>query len=653
MKRLLSILAVLLAVTTVTAQQKTYFVSPDGNDAADGLSVATAWKSLEKVNSVEFQPGDKILFESGKTWYGQLYMKGSGSEGQPITISSYGGKCRPVINIGRAEGAGIRIHNQSWWTVENMEVTSGAAPELGIGRQGIVITASEAGKDFSHFIVRNCYIHDIWGQMGGNTEYVGYYSCGILVRVMRDRERQRQPGYTPPTMNDVLIEGNRIERFDKCGIISWGPRNNVVVRKNYMDNLGGDGLFVNGPYRGLIEFNEIRRSCMRSGYLDLPGGENWWPHTAACWIQNTEETIMQFNEVYDTGREPKNGDGFAYDFDFNCKRCIAQYNYSKNNNGFMLLMYNIFENVSRYNISENDRTHLIQMQGSLTKDKNVFYNNVFYVDYGTSDLDYFRGSPENSIDDIGALFYNNIFYATGQGRFRTVYTDGDPMVRNFDEVSKPNIPAGSIFLHNCFFGPWKNGLPDDPEALVADPKFVAPGTGGSGLNTLEGYHLRADSPCINTGMYVPLNGGRDFFGNPVNDGHPDFGAFEYLGSGVFADEAAEAQKDKDATDASTVAWTRWMFPAEIYVDSPEDVKIALREAIDSQVTGTVTYTNHKNSKPVTVSLDKLKDRSLIALDKLNADKETLLKSKISVKIQRGRFTEAWEIPFAERPARRR
>ena len=74
MKRLLSILAVLLAVTTVTAQQKTYFVSPDGNDAADGLSVATAWKSLEKVNSVEFQPGDKILFESGKTWYGQLYM---------------------------------------------------------------------------------------------------------------------------------------------------------------------------------------------------------------------------------------------------------------------------------------------------------------------------------------------------------------------------------------------------------------------------------------------------------------------------------------------------------------------------------------------------------------------------------------------------
>ena len=492
----------MLAATTVAAQHKTYFVSADGSDSASGLSVAEAWKTLDKVNSMTFQPGDKILLKSGDTWYGQLFLKGSGSEGSPIILSSYGGDARPVINIGSAEGAGVRIHNESWWEISNIEVTSYAAPELGIGRQGIVVTASEPGKVFNHFVVRDCYIHDIWGQMGGNTEYTGYYSCGILVRVMIPRELRRTPGFTPAQMNDVLIEGNRIERFDKCGIISWGPRNNVVVRRNYMDNLGGDGIFVNGPYRGLIEFNEIRRSCMRSGYLDLPGGDDWWPHTAACWIQNTEETIMQFNEVYDTGREPKNGDGFAYDFDFNCVRCVAQYNYSKNNHGFMLLMYDIFENVSRYNISENDRTHLIQMQGSLSKDRNIFYNNVFYVDYGTSDLDFFITGRQDGINDIGAFFVNNIFYATGQGRFRSVYTHGDPMVRTFDEVTKPTHPAGSLFLHNCYFGPWKNGLPDDPEALVADPQFLAPGTGGNGLCTLEGYTLKETSPCINTGKYV-------------------------------------------------------------------------------------------------------------------------------------------------------
>lgn len=62
----------------------------------------------------------------------------------------------------------------------------------------------------------------------------------------------------------------------------------------------------------------------------------------------------------------------------------------------MLLMYNIFENVTRYNISENDHTHLIQMQGSLEGDKSMIYNNVFYIDYGMADIDYFlTREPEN------------------------------------------------------------------------------------------------------------------------------------------------------------------------------------------------------------------------------------------------------------------
>lgn len=91
MNRFKLFIVFLLAATSVAAQQKTYFVSPTGNDAADGLSVFTAWKTLDKINSIEFLPGDKILLESGKIWYGQLKLKGSGTENQPILISSYGG----------------------------------------------------------------------------------------------------------------------------------------------------------------------------------------------------------------------------------------------------------------------------------------------------------------------------------------------------------------------------------------------------------------------------------------------------------------------------------------------------------------------------------------------------------------------------------
>jgi len=521
----------LSCVVALFAQDRTYYVTTSGDDSADGLSPAKAWKSLDRLNATVFQPGDKILLKAGEVWYGQLVLQGSGSEGKPITLSSWG-EGRPVINIGRSRGAGVLVADESWWTIENIEVTSGAAPELGVGRQGIVITGEESGKDFSHFVVRGCHVHDIWGQMGGDDEYSGYFSCGILVRVKFDWGR-REEGHAPATMNDVLIEGNRIERMDKCGIISWGPRDNVVVRGNYIDNLGGDGIFVNGPYEGLIECNEIHRACMRSGYLDLPGGEKWWPHTAACWIQNTEGTIMQYNAVYDTGREPKNGDGEAYDFDFGCKRCVLQYNYSRENNGFMLLMYEIRDNIVRYNISENDKTHLVQMQGSLDENT-VFYNNVFYVDHGTLDLDFFLGNGTEGLkapEEVGAKFVNNIFYATGQGRFRTVYTNRlDEVTFGFDEVSRPDLPSGAMFRSNCYYGPWKNGLPDDPEALLVDPCFVAPGTGGIGLETLGGYRLRAGSPCLDAGESIVDDGGMDFFGTALGDGRPDIGASEAGGT---------------------------------------------------------------------------------------------------------------------------
>ena len=646
MKRSLTIVFLLAAALSAAAQQKTYFVSPSGNDAASGLSIAQAWKSLDKVNATVFQPGDKILFEGGKTWYGQLDLKGSGTAEAPILLASYG-EGRPVINLGRAEGAGILLHNHGGWTICGFEVTSGAPAELGVTRQGINVRVDGNGLVLSDVTVRDCFIHDIWGQIGGVRER----SSAILVSCNGPRAaRGESVSFAQPSLSNVLVEGNRIERVDKTGIVTNSIREGLRVRRNYMDNLGGDGIIVSGSYRALIEYNEIHRSCLRTGYLDLPGDQNWWPHVAACWIIRCEETIMQFNEVYDTGREPKNGDGFAYDFDFYCKRCIAQYNF-----GFLLLMYDIFQNVARYNISENDKTHLVQMQGSLKDDGNVLYNNVFYVDHGTLDLDFFRGDyPESAkdIDKLGAHFYNNIFYATGQGRFRTAYSTGETMVRQFDEVSKPNLPAGSIFLHNCYFGPWKNGLPDDPEALVADPQFVAPGTGGFGLGTLGGYKLRPGSPAINTGMYVPNAGGRDFFGNALEDGHPDFGAFEAVGTGVFADTRSLAEQDRDAADASSVAWGKWSFPLGLPVDATDVVPVRLYQPLEDGVTGTVTWVNPKNGKSVVVDLSKAKDRGSFILP-VKSDRQTLLSSTVKVELRKGKFTESFEIPFAEKPATRR
>ena len=178
------------------------------------------------------------------------------------------------------------------------------------------------------------------------------------------------------------------------------------------------------------------------------------------------------------------------------------------------------------------------------------------------------------------------------------------------------------------------------------------GNGGFGLGTLGGYKLRPGSPAINTGMYVPNAGGRDFFGNALEDGHPDFGAFEAVGTGVFADTRSLAEQDRDAADASSVAWGKWSFPLGLPVDATDVVPVRLYQPLEDGVTGTVTWVNPKNGKPVVVDLAKAKDRGAFSLP-VKSDRQTLLSSTVKVELRKGKFTESFEIPFAEKPATRR
>lgn len=639
-KILFTIMFVLTIIISANSQSKNYFVSPLGDDNNSGLSVKAAWKTIERVNQNIFQPGDAILFKSGNTWNGQLHPQGSGVVGKPIIITSYGEETKPVINLGEAEGPAIQLVNQSWWEIRNIEVTSGAKPVLGIGRQGIVALVKGEGQHVQHIVISDCYIHDIWGQLGGNTQYSGYNSCAILVKIERGNPQTC-------SLNDVLIENNRIERFDKCGIIVSGGLNDIIVRKNVMDNLGGDGIFVSGCYKGLIEHNVAKRTCMRSGDLNLPGGKTWWPHTAAIWIARCNETVMQFNEVYDTGRQPGNGDGEAYDFDFDCKNCVLQYNYSKNNHGFLLIMYQTFGNVARYNISENDQSHLMQLQCDISEGNRI-YNNVFYVDYGTIDIDYFcgdDGSKEKS--KIGASLRNNIFYATGQGRFRSVYTQGNVLTRQYDDSVKLPLPlSGTLFYHNCYFGPWLKGLPDDPEKLVADPMFVAPGTGGIGLSTLSGYKLKAGSPCINTGVLMAMNSKLDFYGNPINDGAIDYGAYEQIGSGVFNDTLIEKELNRVESAKSRLAWAKRTFPQKIDLSLDNSkVTVSVTEPLEKSITGTLTWNvQNSNIRPATINLNKPEKNTFTFIVKPGSN--LILPSSLHVQLADEEFREEWDIPVS-------
>ncbi len=94
---LFAILAVLVMSSTSCAT--TYYVdATSGNDDNNGTSELASWKTITKVNSSMFNPGDQILFKRGRTWREQLTVPSSGTSGNPIIFGAYGYGANPVIN---------------------------------------------------------------------------------------------------------------------------------------------------------------------------------------------------------------------------------------------------------------------------------------------------------------------------------------------------------------------------------------------------------------------------------------------------------------------------------------------------------------------------------------------------------------------------
>ncbi len=75
----------------------TYYVSMTGNDANSGLSTSSPWRTLKKVNSTTFRPGDMILFKRSDRFYGSLIPTSSGTSTSLITYGAYGSGNKPLI----------------------------------------------------------------------------------------------------------------------------------------------------------------------------------------------------------------------------------------------------------------------------------------------------------------------------------------------------------------------------------------------------------------------------------------------------------------------------------------------------------------------------------------------------------------------------
>jgi len=505
----------MMVVNGGAAGATTYFVdSVGGDDNESGTRVASAWKTIDKVNSTTFQPGDRILLKCGGVWKGQLHPKGSGADGNPIVLDKYGQGSAPLI---AGEGApdapvsaALYLYNQEYWDIRNIEITNFAGD--GMTKFGVYVQAEDYGT-VDHIHMVNLVVHDVDGDLTLR------WNGGIFWEVTGRG--------TPTNFNDILVEGCHVYDVDRVGIssqsiyrertltknLNWLPSTNIVVRNNLVERCGGNAVVVRVAKGALIEHNVFANNSVK-----VDGNSNY-PF-------NSDDSVIQFNEAYGTKWEVGTVDGSGFDSDYGCKNTVIQYNYSHDNDrGFCLVCNNTdgiqFNDGStvRYNISQNDggvgqEGQTFRIVGNPTN--TVIYNNVVYIGPGrtTRPVWYKKwGTTDTGANGTwaqGVTYYNNIFYNLGTGDYVFGY-------------SKNNV-----FDYNIFYGTHPANEPDDPHKITDDPKFVAPGTGATGLDTVDGYKLEPDSPAIDSGTVVHGHAESDFWGNPVPyAGAVDRGAYEY------------------------------------------------------------------------------------------------------------------------------
>jgi len=511
-----------------------YFVSPTGNDEAQGTSTNTAWRTIGRVNRARFQPGDRVRFEAGSSFAGNLRLSSedAGTSNAPVVVDSFG-EGRATILAGPRSG--ITSENVGGVAIENL-ILVGAGPSsnsgYGIfcdntltngqrlaclrianveardfGKLGIYITGSNAG--FDHVLVTNCVMRN---NLRGGMEVAG-----------------RLP-WNSKVYAHANVRVTHCQAFDNTG------------DPDYLKNHSGSGIVLYQVDGGVMDFcaawnNGVK--CRSSG-----GG-------VGLWVCASRGVFIEHCESF--ANKTSGGDGGGFDIDGGCQGCVLQYNYSHDNDGPGLMVYTYpyasFADrgaVVRFNISENDSRKGRRYAGLWVRadGKNIadleIYNNTVVIGAWTDQAALIN---ERGVE---ARLRNNIFISTGATVPLRVESPGDQVRFENNLYWREGGPTGIVWGAQTYssLDDWRRRtgqelLGGKPTGLFADPVLSknrpnARPSGPLGLVcAATEFRPLPGSPALSGGLDLRSvfgidTGGRDFFGPLSRTGPFPLGAIGIL-----------------------------------------------------------------------------------------------------------------------------
>ena len=573
----------------------TYYVdSKGGNDSNDGTSESKAFKTLDKVNGLNLEPGDTVLLKKGSVFEDQALKftkEDSGTAEAPVKVSTYGEGKRPQINTnghGQWElnygnpldnqnhkwkgtvSSSILIEDAEYLEIEGLELTNDRESSTdtekdkkyndadAMDRTGVAGVAKDNGT-VDHIVLNDLYIHDVTGNV-----YNKHMTNGGIYFIVAKPTNEGETGIA--RYNDVQIRNCSLNKVNRWGIAvgytyQWGQfqtgelpdatmakygSSNVVIENNYLNHVGGDAITTMYLDRPLIQYNVSENAAEQINTkdysknqpsLDANGNPNGTQGVGAgrvaagIWPWKCKNAIFQYNECFKTlNAASGNGDGQPWDADYG-DGTNYQYNYSHGNTASTIMFCGPESVNNTFRYNISQNEDMGPLDPAGNSGNCQVYNNTFYIKEGLNTIWHRSHGNGGPVD-----MENNIFYFAGNTQAT---------------VNNWNPSGNKTFSNNLFYN--VSTYPNDANAVKVNAGtevLVNPGSGPDSVavdkaarkhenptekTVFDGYKLAENSPAINKGKVVVDRNGytidHDFFGHAIT-AVPEIGAAE---SDVVAD----------------------------------------------------------------------------------------------------------------------
>jgi|GEM_PF-867691 len=543
--------AVFFSLTSTSWAATTYYVANNGNDASNGTSINTPFKTIQKAMN-KVAAGDTVYVRGG-TYREEITVGRSGTKDNYITVSGYE-KEVPVIK-GSEIVTGWELHSgniwkKTGWARNSQQVFVDLQDDKGLQQIGMPSKhygsfeyPSPVGSGVSSMTPGSFrydaanYTLYVWLKDGSdpNTHTIEastarrlFFISGGYIHLKRLAFRHTassayiKQGAAVELGGYSIMENCDVQYTDFAGVTVGYLKTGAQVLNSNISNNGNSGINAPGSYDFRIAGNTINNNNYRNF--------NALWHAGGIKATTKAYGVVDHNEV-----AFNKGSGIWFDYANGGKAIVVKNNYVHDNGPKEAgIFMEVTKNADIHNnvLSNNERRG-IYISAS---DNMRVYNNTINATKGYAGVEV-NGMPRGGASLTNNSLYNNIisngtstydlFVAKSNG---TSIQNNSSDYNNFYRAGPVKLSTGSIYTT---LDAWKKATAQDKNSLNVNPAFdTAAKTAAAKLA------VAATSPVVNAGML--LSGVKTDFldqARPAGDAH-DIGAFEVVAAAAPAKDTS-------------------------------------------------------------------------------------------------------------------